>query len=107
MAKWLIREDGHRLDVCGLKMGEQLVQVRDVEPATGKVGALKIRSTTQWEGRGRRRLTISRSNVGYKTESKTPRGSGESRGEGAAHERGSARVEKAKLRQARVRWIAE
>jgi hypothetical protein len=45
--------------------------------------------------------------VGYKIESNTPRGSGESRGEGAAHEWGSARVEKAKLRQARVRWIVQ
>jgi len=39
MVEWLIREDGHRLDVCGLKMGKQLMQVRDVEPATGKIGA--------------------------------------------------------------------
>ncbi len=23
--KWFIREDGHRFDVCGLKMGKQLV----------------------------------------------------------------------------------
>jgi hypothetical protein len=42
---------------------------------------------------------ISRSNVGYKIESNPLRGSGESRGEGAAHEWGSARVEKAKLGQ--------
>jgi hypothetical protein len=49
---------------------------------------------------GKRRLTISRSNGGYKIESKTPMGSGESRGEGAAHEWGSARV-KAKLREER------
>jgi hypothetical protein len=33
----LIREDGHRLDVCSLKMGKQLVEVWDVEPATGKI----------------------------------------------------------------------
>jgi hypothetical protein len=45
--------------------------------------------------------------VGYKIESNTPRGSGESRGEGAAHEWGSARVEKAKLRRERVRWIVQ
>jgi len=31
-------EDGHRLDVCSLEMGKQFVQVRDVEPAAGKVG---------------------------------------------------------------------
>jgi hypothetical protein len=37
VVEWLIRYDGHRLDVCGLKMGKQLVEVRDVEPATGKV----------------------------------------------------------------------
>jgi hypothetical protein len=40
VVEWLIGEDGHRLYVCGLKMGKQLVQVWDVEPATGKVGAL-------------------------------------------------------------------
>jgi hypothetical protein len=57
--------------------------------------------TSEREGRGRNsRLTISRSNGGYKIESKTPMGSGESRGEGAAHEWGSARV-KAKLREER------
>jgi len=35
----LIREDRYRLDVRGLEMGKQLVQVWDVEPAAGKVGA--------------------------------------------------------------------
>jgi hypothetical protein len=46
--------------------------------------------------------------VGYKIESNAPRGSGESRGEGAAHEWGSARVEKAKLGgSGGVRWIEE
>jgi hypothetical protein len=49
-------------------------------------------------GQGRK-LTISRSNVGYRIESNTWTGSGESRGEGAAHEWGSARVEKAKLEE--------
>lgn len=39
MVEWFIREDGHRLDVSGLKMGKQLVEVWDVEPATGKIGA--------------------------------------------------------------------
>lgn len=42
VVEWLIREDGYRLDVCCLKVGKQLVQVWDVEPATGKVGALII-----------------------------------------------------------------
>ena len=53
------------------------------------------------EVRGTRgeKLTISRSNVGYRIESNTWTGSGESRGEGAAHEWGSARVEKAKLEE--------
>lgn len=41
-AEWFIREDGHRLDVCGFKMGKQLMQVWDVEPATGEVGALMM-----------------------------------------------------------------
>jgi hypothetical protein len=92
VVEWFIRE----VDVCGLKMSKQLVEVWDVEPATGKIGALEIVSEG---GRGRkRRLTISRSNGGYKIESRTPMGSGESRGEGAAHEWGSARV-KAKLRE--------
>ena len=59
------------------------------------------------KGEGRGRLTISRSNVGYMIESNTPTGSGESRGEGAAHECGSARVEKARLRREQVRWIEE
>ena len=40
VVEWLIREDGHRLDVTGLKMGKQLVEVWDVEPATGEIGAL-------------------------------------------------------------------
>jgi len=35
----LIGEDRYRLDVCGLEMGKQLVQVWDVEAAAGKVGA--------------------------------------------------------------------
>jgi len=39
VVEWLIREDGHRLDVCCLKVGKELMQVWDVEPATGKVGA--------------------------------------------------------------------
>jgi hypothetical protein len=102
VVEWLIREDGDRLDVCGLKMGKQLVEVWDVEPATGKIGALMVEGsllTSEREGRGGI-LTISRSNGGYKIESKTPMGSGESRGEGAAHEWGSARV-KAKLREER------
>jgi len=104
VVEWLIREDGQRLDVSGLKMGKQLVEVWDVEPATGKIGALMVKGSlvsTKRGGRGRKsRLTISRSNGGYKIESKTPMGSGESRGEGAAHEWGSARV-KAKLREER------
>jgi hypothetical protein len=100
VVEWLIREDGHRLDVCGLKMGKQLVEVWDVEPATGKIGTLMVVLTAEREGGKRRRLTISRSNGGYKIESRTPMGSGESRGEGAAHEWGSARV-KAKLREER------
>lgn len=51
---------------------------------------------------------ISRSNGGYKIESKTPMGSGESRGEGAAHEWGSARV-KAKSKESIMmrRWGGE
>ena len=40
IAEWFIREDGHRLDVCSLEMGKQLMQVWDIEPATGKIGAL-------------------------------------------------------------------
>jgi hypothetical protein len=36
-----IGEDRHRLDVCGLEMGKQLVQIRDVEATAGKVGALR------------------------------------------------------------------
>jgi hypothetical protein len=42
VVEWSIREEGHRLDVCGLKMGKQLVHVWDVESATGKIGALMI-----------------------------------------------------------------
>jgi len=107
VAEWLIREDGHRLDVCGLKVGKELVEVWDVEPATGKIGTLMIKGEfvkSEREGRGKKsRQTISRSNGGYKIESKTPMGSGESRGEGAAHDEwGSARV-KAKLREEDVR----
>jgi hypothetical protein len=101
-------EDRHRLDVCGLKMSKQLVQVRDVEPAASKVGALTRNKTVNdtrggWQGT-RGKLTISRSNVGYKIGSNTSRGSVESRGEGMAQEQGSAKVEeKAKLEQGRTR----
>jgi hypothetical protein len=42
VVEWLIREDGQRFDVCSLKVGKQLMQVWDVETATGKVGALII-----------------------------------------------------------------
>jgi hypothetical protein len=45
VVEWFIREDGHRLDVCGLKMGKQLVQVWDVEPATRKIGALMVEAS--------------------------------------------------------------
>lgn len=103
VVEWLIREERHRLDVCGLEMGKELVKVWNVEPATGKIGTLMIEELTrqgEGGGRGEGRLTISRSNGGYKIESRTPMGSGESRGEGAAHEWGSARV-KAKLREER------
>src|SRR5260221_10904811 len=86
-------------------MGKQLVQVWDVEPAAGKVGALTRKPNTSTTGHVRGttgKLTISRSNVGYRIESNTWTGSGESRGEGAAHEWGSARVEKAKLEEQRM-----
>jgi len=36
----LVGKDRYRLDVCGLEMGKQFVQVWDVEAAAGKVGAL-------------------------------------------------------------------
>jgi hypothetical protein len=42
VAEWFIREDGHRLDVCGLEMGKQFVEVWDVEPATSKIGTLAV-----------------------------------------------------------------
>ena len=42
VAEWLIRQDRHRLNVCGLKMGKQLVEVWNVEAATGKIGTLMV-----------------------------------------------------------------
>ena len=50
----LIGEDRYRLDVCGFEMGKQLMQVWDVEPAAGKVGALtrKPNSSTTGHVRG-------------------------------------------------------
>ncbi len=41
---WLIVDDGYRLDVCGFEVCQQFMQVRDVEPATVKVGTLITRN---------------------------------------------------------------
>jgi len=35
----LVRDDRHRINVCGFKMGKQLVQVGNIETATIEVGA--------------------------------------------------------------------
>ena len=40
MIRGLFSKDRHRFDMCRLKVREQLVQVWNVEPATGKVGTL-------------------------------------------------------------------
>jgi hypothetical protein len=77
--KWLIMEDGHRLDVCSLKTGKQRVAVWDVEPATGKIEILMVVSDRTRETRADSR---SHARMGYKIESRTSMRSGESRGSG-------------------------
>ena len=51
VVEWLIREDRHRLDVCGLKVGKELVEVWYVEPATSKIGTLMDVLTRDGGGR--------------------------------------------------------
>src|SRR6266576_7241263 len=67
VVEWFIREDGHRLEVSGLKMGKQLVEVWNVEPATGKIGALMVKGsllTTERGDKGRRVDSRSRARMG-------------------------------------------
>jgi hypothetical protein len=47
-----VGEDRHRLDVRGLEMGKQLVQVWNVEPAASKVGALTRKQDGQLRDTG-------------------------------------------------------
>jgi hypothetical protein len=85
----LFGKDRHGFDVCRLKVRKQLMQVWNVEPATGKVGTLTRKTkglNTEHARVGGRtatrgKLTISRSKVGWRIESNESKGSGESRGE--------------------------